>query len=93
VNFNYILCLRIIFENRLLTIYFENSSNLKDTNLDKAVCLNIDSLPGIELDIVCTSQHIERIDWDFSKTIEEMALNLTFLLGFQLKAYLTVPLP
>lgn len=55
MNFNYILCLRIIFENRFLIIYFENSSNLKDINLDKVVCLNIDSLFGIEFDIVCIS--------------------------------------
>lgn len=44
MNFKYMLHLRIVFENRHLKMYFENGSNLKDTNLNKTVCLNIDIL-------------------------------------------------
>lgn len=69
MNFKHMLYLRIVFENRHLTMYFENGNNLKDTNLDKTVCLNIGifiihiyhrQFSGIELEL-CAQVSSERV--------------------------------
>lgn len=74
MNFKYVW-------DRYLTIYFEISNNMEDTNLYRPVCLTVGALQcvfayhthfsGLEFDFLdhcvrCTNQLRESVEWDFS---------------------------